>query len=570
MTARPVARACVTGRPHTISPRMPFFQQPPVLGNQYRDDGTLRLALRWMLPADVLADVEPGLDALGARAVGDIMAAGDEAEASPPRHVPYDPWGRRVDRIEVADGWRRLERIAVEEGLVALAYERAHGPWSRVHQMARLYLYAPSSAIFSCPLAMSDGAARALELYGDDAQRAGPFGRLVARDPERSWTSGQWMTERIGGSDVSRTETEARCVDGAWRLYGTKWFTSATTSQMALTLARPTGAAAGGRGLGLFLVELYDRSGALRGIRVNRLKDKLGTRALPTAELELDGAPATLVGGEGNGVRKIAAMFNITRIHNAINAAALMRRAVALADEYAASRVAFGRPIADQPLHAATLATLRAASAGALLLTLRVAELLGREECGVATDDELALLRLLTPVAKLYTARQAVAVTSEAVEAFGGAGYIEDTGMPRLLRDVHVLPIWEGTTNVLSLDLLRAMAGGGGLAPLVAEVRRRLDGIAAAGRHDPAPLVGRLRADAAALEEWERRLAVAGRDEVEAEARSLAYAVARLYTGALLLDHAAWASWNGPGDATMASMDAARHWVYGSGVVGAG
>lgn len=544
---------------------MTFFQQPPVLGNQYRDDETLRLALRWMLPPDVMADIAPGLEALGDRAVGDIMAAGDEAEAMPPRHVPYDPWGHRVDRIEVADGWRRLERIAVEEGLVALAYERAHGPWSRVHQMARLYLYAPSSAIFSCPLAMSDGAARALESFGDDALRAGPFGRLVARDPALSWTSGQWMTERAGGSDVSDTETEARCVDGGWRLHGTKWFTSATTAQMALTLARPTGAAAGSRGLSLFLVELRDESGRLRGIRVNRLKDKLGTRALPTAELDLDGAPATLVGGEGNGVRKIAAMFNITRIHNTINAAALMRRAVALAGDYATRRVAFGRPIADQPLHAATLATLRAASAGALLLGLRVAELLGREECGVATDDELALLRLLTPVAKLYTARQAVAVTSEAVEAFGGAGYIEDSGMPRLLRDAQVLPIWEGTTNVLSLDLLRAMSAGRGLAPLVAEVRRRLDGVAAAAGGEPASLVAPLRESATALEEWERRLALAGRDAVEVEARSLAYAVARLYTGALLLDHAAWASSSGLGGAP---LDAARHWVYANGVVG--
>ncbi|MHB1223766.1 MAG: acyl-CoA dehydrogenase family protein [Gemmatimonadaceae bacterium] len=551
------------GRSYLIG--MTFFQQPPILGNQYRDDDALRLALRWMLPPDVLADVAPGLDALGARAVGDIMAAGDEAEAMPPRHVPYDAWGNRVDRIDVADGWRRLERIAVEEGLVALAYERTHGPWSRVHQMARLYLYAPSSAIFSCPLAMSDGAARALELHGDETLRAGPLGRLVARDPELSWTSGQWMTERAGGSDVSRTETEARCVDGTWRLHGTKWFTSATTSQMALTLARPTGAEAGSRGLSLFLVVLRDGAGALRGIRVNRMKEKLGTRALPTAELELDGAPAALVGGEGNGVRKIASMFNITRIHNAINAAAMMRRAVALAGDYAARRVAFGRPIADHPLHAATLATLRAASAGALLLGLRVAELLGREECGVATDDELMLLRLLTPVAKLYTAKQAVAVTSEAVEAFGGAGYIEDTGMPRLLRDAQVLPIWEGTTNVLSLDLLRAMAAGSGLAPLVAEVRRRLDGARAVEGSALASLVTSLREDATALEEWEGRLAPAGRDAVEMEARSLAYAVARLYTGALLVDQAAWASASGLGDAP---LDAARHWVYGRGVVG--
>ncbi len=550
-------------------PDMTFFQPPPVLGNQYRDDAMLRLALRWMLPPDVLAEIEPGLDALGARAVGDIMVAGDEAEASPPRHVAYDAWGHRVDRIEVADGWRRLELIAIEEGLVALAYERAYGPWSRVHQMARVYLYAPSSAIFSCPVAMSDGAARVLELYGDEMLRDGPFSRLVTRDPARSWTSGQWMTERSGGSDVSGTETEARPVDGGWQLYGTKWFTSATTSEMAMTLARPAGAATGGRGLSLFFVKVRDDSGLLRGIRVNRLKDKLGTRALPTAELELYGTPATLVGEEGNGVRKIAAMFNVTRIHNAVNAAALMRRATALAADYATRRVAFGRVIAEQPLHAATLATLRAACSGALLLSLRVAELQGREECGVASDDETALLRLLTPVAKLYTGKQAVAVTSEALEAFGGAGYIEDTGLPRLLRDAQVLPIWEGTTNVLSLDLLRAMATGDGLRPLIAEVCRRLDRVEAdvgGGAVGLPELAARLRDGAAALKEWESRLGEDGREAMEVQARSLAYAVARLYTGTLLLDLAAWAS---ASDLRREVLTATRHWVTAVGVVGA-
>ena len=540
---------------------MPFLQSPPVLGNQWRDDAGLQLALRWMLPEPLFDELAPGLDRLGARAIGDIMTAGDDAEAHPPRHVPFDTWGRRVDRIEVAGGWRRLETIAVEEGLVAVAYERAHGPWSRVHQMARLYLYAPSSALFSCPLAMTDGAARAIELYGDAAMRSGPYRHLVSRDPSTAWTSGQWMTERIGGSDVSDSETEARETDGRWRLHGTKWFTSATTAQMAMTLARPTGAVTGSAGLSLFLVELRDVAGELRNIRVLRLKDKLGTRALPTAELELDGTTATLVGEAGHGVRKIAALFNITRVHNAINAAALMRRAVALVDDYARRRVAFGRPIAEQPLHAETLAAMRTAQLGALLLTLRVAELLGRDECGGASDEERALLRLLTPVAKLYTAKQAVAVTSEAVEAFGGAGYLEDSGMPRLLRDAQVLPIWEGTTNVLSLDLLRAMAGGDGLAPLLRDVRRRLDGVAAPELQDA---VMRLRSAADAVAQREAAMLGENREAAERGARVLAYAVARLQGGALLVDHAAWAIAVG---ADRAPVEAALRWTDGGGML---
>src|SRR5262245_34064798 len=212
-----------------------FFQDAPSLGNQYDDDRALRSYLRRKLPADMLAEIEPGLRRLGERAVTDILALGDAAEASPPRHVPYDPWGRRVDRIDVCDAWKALERVAVEEGIVATAYERRHGPLSRVHQFARLYLYGPSSAVYTCPLAMTDGAARAIELHGDDWLKANVLPRLSAREPERFWSSGQWMTERTGGSDVSGTSTVARFESGEHRLYGTKWFTSATTSQMALT-----------------------------------------------------------------------------------------------------------------------------------------------------------------------------------------------------------------------------------------------------------------------------------------------------------------------------------------------
>src|SRR5437763_15088151 len=228
-----------------------FVQEQPRLGNQYDDDAMLRSYLRWRLPAKLLAQVEPDLQRLGHRAATDILALGEEAEASPPRHVPYDAWGRRVDRIETSDAWRALDRVSAEEGIVATAYERAHGAHSRPHQFARLHLFHPSSAIYSCPLAMTDGAARTLErLGGDDPALRAAFERLTSRDPARFWTSGQWMTERTGGSDVSLTSTQARpCGDG-YALHGVKWFTSATTSQMALTLARIEGdARAGSAGL---------------------------------------------------------------------------------------------------------------------------------------------------------------------------------------------------------------------------------------------------------------------------------------------------------------------------------
>jgi alkylation response protein AidB-like acyl-CoA dehydrogenase len=439
--------------------QQPFNQPPPQLGNQYDDDRALQQYLARVMPPEVLADVEGSLREMGELAGGELYQKQLEDRLEEPRLIQWDPWGNRIDRIEVSPLWREAERLAAEKGIVATAYEQKHGALSRVHQFALVYLFGPSTDIYSCPLAMTDGAARTLLDSGNRelAERAVPH--LTSRDPATFWTSGQWMTESTGGSDVGRSETVARQDDdGTWRLHGRKWFTSATTSQMALTLGRPEGNGPGGRGLALFYVETRDEQGRLRHIEVNRLKDKLGTRKVPTAELMLRGTPAIPVRGLDSGVRNITPMLNITRTWNAVSSVCGMRRGIALARDYARRRVAFGASLSDKPLHLETLAGLQAELEGALQLAFWTVELLGKVETGEASADESALLRLLTPITKLTTAKQAVAVASEVLESFGGAGYVEDTGLPVLLRDAQVLPIWEGTTNVLSLDTLRALS----------------------------------------------------------------------------------------------------------------
>ena len=527
-----------------------FFQDPPRLGNQYDDDALLRTYLRWRLPANMRAEIEPDLHRLGHRAATDILALGEAAEASPPRHVPYDAWGRRVDRIETSDAWRELDRISATEGIVATGYERRHGAHSRIDQFARLYLFAPSSALYSCPLAMTDGAARFLEVHGDESVRP-VFAHLTSRDPNAFWTSGQWMTERTGGSDVGSTSTVARCAEGdTYSLRGSKWFTSATTSQVAMTLARIEGAPAGSHGLSVFLIELRDSDGMLRNIRIERLKDKLGTRALPTAELTLEGTPARLVGGAGDGIRKIAALFNVTRVYNAVAAVAGMRRAIALASEYARKRRAFGKSLIEHPLHLETLADMQLELRAAFLLAFRVVELLGKDECGDATESESRLLRFLIPVAKLYTAKQAIAVASEALEAFGGAGYVEDSGIPRLLRDAQVLSIWEGTTNILSLDALRAMERSDVLAEWASDVRRRLAGVKSVGLSSCAEQT--LNA-VQRIEQYAARATRAGTEFQQASARGFSFAIARTEAAALLVEQA-----NAANDDV--SVTSARRW----------
>jgi acyl-CoA dehydrogenase len=509
-----------------------FRQSPPELGDQYADDAALRGYLRATLPADVLQEVEPELRELGALSGGPWYRMQQEDRLEEPRLTQWDPWGERIDRIDATRVWRQAERAAAERGIVATAYEQKHGRFSRIHQFALAYLFAPSTDVYACPLAMTDGAARTLLDSGNTAliERAVP--RLTSRDPARFWTSGQWMTETTGGSDVGLSETVARRdADGAWRLHGVKWFTSAAASQMALTLARPEGNGPGGRGLALFYLEPRDEAGRLQGIRIRRLKDKLGTRKLPTAELELDGAPATPVGELRDGVRAIAPMLNLTRTWNAVSAIAFMRRGLALATDYAHRRVAFGRPLAELPLHADTLRGLEAEFRGALLLTVRVAELIGVREAGEGGEDTDRLLRILTPIAKLTTARQAVAVVAECMEALGGAGYVEDTGLPALLRDTHVLPIWEGTTNVLALEALRALGGGDGAALLREEART----LAGAARE---PRLARVAGGAMAALDRALARAAEGGEGAEAGARRIALAIGFAMETLLLAAHA--------------------------------
>lgn len=529
-----------------------FVQEPPRLGNQYLEDRVLRQYLSRALPPEVLSGIEPELGEMGELSGGELYDLQLADRVNEPRLVRFDAWGRRVDRIEVTEVWRRAERLAAEAGVVAAAYEAKHGRFSRIHQFALAYLFTPSTDIYSCPLAMTDGAARTLLASGNQEliDRAVPH--LTSRDPETFWTSGQWMTETTGGSDVGRSETVARLEDGEWRLYGRKWFTSAAASEMALTLARPEGNPDGGRGLALFYVECRDADGIPRGMRIQRLKDKLGTRKLPTAEIELDGTPAKLVAGTDHGVRNIVPMLALTRTWNGVSALAYMRRGLALARDYAARRVAFGAPLAEKPLHVDTLAGLQADFEGAFHLVFRVVDLLGRAEAGELDEDGERLLRVLTPVMKLTSARQSVAVTSEVVEAFGGAGYVEDTGIPALLRDAQVLSIWEGTTNVLALDALRALGGAEEMAAVwrvvEEEARRAIEGNGAVveGLADPAS------AALAGLESagiWLREAGArgsnagaGGADALEAGARRFALTVGRCLELALLVEQARWSA----------------------------
>lgn len=527
----------------------PFFQDSPRLGNQFDEDALLQTYLARTLPEDLLNALRDEFRELGELGGKYFYEFQFRDRLNEPVLTQWDPWGKRVDHIEVTPLWREAEQLAARKGLVATAYEQKNGELSRVHQFALNYLVQPSLDVYSCPLAMTDGAARTLLSLGNQELIERALPHLTSRDPSTFWTSGQWMTEKTGGSDVGLTLTQAKQSPEGWRLYGTKWFTSATTSQMALTLARPEGNGPGGKGLAIFYVETRRPDGTLNHIEINRLKDKLGTRKVPTAELELKGTLAVPVQGLTNGIRNMAPMLNVTRTWNAMGATWSMRRMLALARDYAARRVQFGTKLSEKPLHVDTLAGLEAEFHGGFLLAFRAVELLGRMEANVASERELLLQRLVTPLAKLTTGRQVVHVTTEGVEAFGGAGYVEDTGLPSILRDSQVLSIWEGTTNVLSLDALRALAKEGTLEAFYEDVEARLAKATDVGL--------RTSVDAAhhALEHARAWMAgaLANPMGLEAGARRFALTLGRTLELALLVEHAQWCLDHGHGPRTMAA-----------------
>lgn len=519
-----------------------FDQEPPELSNSYHADELLNAYLDRKTSDDRREAMSEPLAELGALATGSLFELQLETLDEEPELVKVSPWGKRVDRITHTDVWKRGREIAVDYELVSLPYDgESRDPIDRVEQFARVYLYAPSSDTYTCPLAMTDGAARTLADSGNDELVGEALPHLTSSEEDNFWTSGQWMTETTGGSDVSRANTTAEQTADGWELHGRKWFTSAIGSEMALTLAKTDGADSDE--LTLFYVRAREEDGTPRNFRIERLKDKLGTRELPTGEIVLEGTPAEPVKGIGHGVKNIYPMLNVTRTWNAICSVAAMRRGLDLAESYAEKRKVFDEDLADKPLHSRVMDRLEAETQGAFMLGFRAVELLD--------SDEEELMRAVVPLAKLYTAKQAVTVTSEVVEVFAGAGYVEDTGIPKMLRDTQVLPIWEGTTNVLSLEVLRQLADEATRQRLREEADRIAEDC---GVEEVSDLAATAKDELnGTLDTVEEHFDAP--DELEAGARSIAFRLGRVVETLLLAEQA---DWNRRHDRASGSLTSAR------------
>jgi alkylation response protein AidB-like acyl-CoA dehydrogenase len=392
----------------------------------------------------------------------------------------YDREGRRIDEIEFHPAYLEMVERGYGSGLVALHYDEdlrnRYGYIPYAFSLSLSYLFAQAESGLFCPVCMTDGVARVLTRFGDSELKRRFLPRLTARDPRDLYQGAMFLTEKQGGSDVGANTTRAVRTGDGWRLYGDKWFCSNAGAEAILALARPEGAPEGTRGLGLFFVPKYLEDGTRNHYRINRLKDKLGVRSMPTGEISLEGAVAYPVGDVERGFSYMAEMINLSRLYNAVASIALMRRAVFEAVSHARSRQAFGRPIIELPLMQRTLADLIVEQQAAFYFVFEAVKLIDQIDSGQADQTTGRQLRLFTPLIKYHTAKLAVWAASEAMEVLGGNGYIEEFVTARLLRDAQVLPIWEGTTNILVLDAMRAMGKEQSHEPVLAAIRARLRG----------------------------------------------------------------------------------------------
>ena len=482
---------------------------------------------------DVAADpaLLESLDRIGAGWAADevhelgVLAGSEQAQEwgrlvneNEPMLRTHDRFGHRIDEVEFHPYWHELMTVAVTHGLHGAPW-RDPRPGAHAARAAKIFVWGQVEAGHTCPISMTYAAIPALRANPELAERyepllAAPEYDFGLREPgtKRGLIAGMSMTEKQGGSDVRANTTTARPAgDGSYTLVGHKWFTSAPMSDMFLTLAQAPG------GLSCFLLPRVLPDGTRNRIHLQRLKDKLGNRSNASSEIEYDDAVGWLIGEEGRGVRTIIEMVNNTRLDCALGSASGMRLGAVRAVHHATHRWVFGKALIDQPLMANVLADLVLESEAATTVALRLAA------AGDHPDDaqEQAFRRLGLAVTKYWVCKRAPVHAAEALECFGGNGYVEESGMPRLYREAPLMSIWEGSGNVAALDALRAMAKQPeSVAAFFAEVELAAGGDA---RLDDA--VDRLRKD------------LADPGDLEYRARRLVESMALVLQGSLLVRH---------------------------------
>jgi acyl-CoA dehydrogenase len=428
--------------------------------NLYRADSDAAALFAHYLPDALFRHLEPTFDYLGGLAGGRLDRLAGIADHNPPTLSVRRRTGEDCNVIEKHPAYIEMERLAFSElGLAALSHRGVMGwpdPLPPAAKYALTYLFVQAEFGLMCPVSMTDSLTRTLKRYGDPNLVARFVERLTTLDFDELAQGSMFMTEQGAGSDVSATTTRAvPQADGTWQLTGDKWFCSNADADLAMVLARSEDVP-GMKGISLFLLPKVKADGLPNDYRIVRLKDKLGTRSMASGEIRLEGAEAYLVGERGRGFNQMTDMVNNSRLSNGVRAAGLMRRAVTESLFVSRRRQAFGRRLVELPLMRRQLAKMLVWAEQARTMMFLTAGALDRADRGDAVGAKLA--RILTPLIKFRACRDARKVTGDAMEVRGGCGYIEEWADARLLRDAHLGSIWEGTSNIVALDVSRAIS----------------------------------------------------------------------------------------------------------------
>jgi alkylation response protein AidB-like acyl-CoA dehydrogenase len=504
--------------------------------NFYLEDKNLEFVCSTVMDAATLERARPHLVELGVLAGGELDALAAEADKHPPVLRAWDERGQRVDEIVFHPAYHAMERFAFGRfGLAAMSHRDGVLGWpGRVPHTVKYalsYLFAQSEFGLLCPVNMTDSTARMLRHYGSPELQARYIPRLTTTEFAELWQSTQWMTEKTGGSDIGAATTAARPeADGTWRLWGDKWFCSNANADMALTLARPEGAPAGTKGLAMFLVPRVLPDGTKNGWTLNRLKDKLGSKSMASAEVTYAGAVAYLVGQPDRGFKQMMEMVNGSRLSNAMRAAGIMRRCLLESLVHARARAAFGHALIALPLLRVNLLEMLLDAEAGTSVVLNAAAVFDRWDAGEGRARKL--FRVMTPLAKCWITARARVVASEAMNVRGGNGYVEEWVNARLLRDSYLGAIWEGATNVVALDVQRAILKDDGFAALSTFVTGRLEAVSEPAAKPWVDAVRTALADVARMVEAWPALA---KPERELEARPVADLLYHALAASLLL-----------------------------------
>lgn len=477
--------------------------------NFFTIDHSLRSLLPLYLDDALRRHMEPHYTRLGEIAGGRLDELARIADRHEPVLHPRDAMGRDADWIEFHPAYREMERIGYGEfGIHCMSRRPGVLGWpDKIPAPAKYiftYLFTQAEFGIMCPISLTDTSAMLIERYGGADVKARFLPRLHSQDMGHYFKCAQFMTEKPAGSDVGNVELEARWEDGQWRLYGEKWFCSSADADLALLLARPKGAPAGGGGLGIFLLPRVLADGTRNRYRTVRLKPKLGTRSMASGEIVFEGAVAHPLGqvqaGPNQGLKQMLDQVNLSRLSHGVRAAGMMRRCLNEALVVARGRYAFGETIIRKPLLRRQLMKLMVPTEQALSMMLYAASQLERAEQGDRQAQRL--IRILTPVVKFRACRDNIPVATGSMEVRGGNGYIEDFVNARLIRDAQIGLLWEGTSNINALDVTtRAVAKVGAHKDLGSALAERIE--------SDMVIPGQMRGELASLAE--RAVAFAGR-----------------------------------------------------------